>query len=213
MHPPPSAAARTEAHWAATERYQLACGPGGLPLVQELVNTSSAGRPRRPDLLSDQGSAQRWADDALRSWALVHGRVHEPISLTDHDVDELRTLRDDLRSILTHPGHAPDSPTRLRSLAIGIALDSHGTTTLQPRGDGWRRIASAILIEIHHARRADLWRRVKICRNERCAVAFYDRSKNNSGVWHDVRTCGNVANLRASRARRKHSGPTPPTPG
>ncbi|MFD7480728.1 CGNR zinc finger domain-containing protein [Streptomyces sp. NPDC059837] len=29
------------------------------------------------------------------------------------------------------------------------------------------------------------------------------RSLNNSGVWHDVRTCGNVANLRAFRQRRR----------
>jgi predicted RNA-binding Zn ribbon-like protein len=36
-----------------------------------------------------------------------------------------------------------------------------------------------------------------------CPCAFYDRSRNNSRVWHDVRTCGNVANLRASRARRR----------
>ena len=33
--------------------------------------------------------------------------------------------------------------------------------------------------------------------------AFYDRSRNNGRVWHDVHTCGNVANLRASRARRR----------
>ncbi|WP_230981726.1 CGNR zinc finger domain-containing protein [Mycobacterium malmoense] len=44
---------------------------------------------------------------------------------------------------------------------------------------------------------------MKRCRNHRCASTFYDRSKNNSGVWHSVKTCGNAANLRASRARRR----------
>jgi len=39
-------------------------------------------------------------------------------------------------------------------------------------------------------------------RNERCPSTFYDHSRNNSSVWHDVRTCENLANLRASRARR-----------
>jgi predicted RNA-binding Zn ribbon-like protein len=34
-------------------------------------------------------------------------------------------------------------------------------------------------------------------------VAFFDRSRNNSGVWHDVAACGNAINLRASRARRR----------
>jgi predicted RNA-binding Zn ribbon-like protein len=45
--------------------------------------------------------------------------------------------------------------------------------------------------------------RLKLCRNPECAVAFYDRSKNSSAVWHNVKTCGNAANLRASRARRR----------
>jgi predicted RNA-binding Zn ribbon-like protein len=44
---------------------------------------------------------------------------------------------------------------------------------------------------------------LKVCRNPRCRVAFYDRSRNNSGVWHDVRTCGNAANLRAHRERQR----------
>jgi predicted RNA-binding Zn ribbon-like protein len=45
-----------------------------------------------------------------------------------------------------------------------------------------------------------------VCRNPRCRVAFYDRSRNNSGVWHDVRTCGNAANLRAHRERQRAAG-------
>jgi predicted RNA-binding Zn ribbon-like protein len=49
-------------------------------------------------------------------------------------------------------------------------------------------------------------RRLKICRNPRCRVAFFDRSRNNSGVWRDVRTCGNAANLRAYRARQRAAG-------
>jgi len=37
-------------------------------------------------------------------------------------------------------------------------------------------------------------------------VAFFDRSRNNSGVWHDVKFCGNAANLRAFRARQRAAG-------
>ena len=48
---------------------------------------------------------------------------------------------------------------------------------------------------------ADTRRRRKICRDPRCGVAFYDRSRNNNGVWHDLKTCGNAANLRSCRAR------------
>ena len=57
--------------------------------------------------------------------------------------------------------------------------------------------------EVFLAQRADTWKRLKLCHKAACSSAFYDRSKNNSGVWHDVKMCGNAANLRASRARRR----------
>jgi predicted RNA-binding Zn ribbon-like protein len=49
----------------------------------------------------------------------------------------------------------------------------------------------------------DIWRRLKICRNEMCSLSFFDRS-NNSAVYHDSRVCGNAIYLRASRARKRH---------
>ena len=70
-----------------------------------------------------------------------------------------------------------------------------------------RLLAAIVLIEAFVAQQRDIWRRFKICRNERCCGAFYDRSRNTSAVWHDVRFCGNAINLRASRARRRKPEP------
>jgi predicted RNA-binding Zn ribbon-like protein len=61
------------------------------------------------------------------------------------------------------------------------------------------------MIEMLTAQQADTWRRLKVCRNHRCQVAFFDRSRNNSGVWHSTKICGNLENLRAHRARAKSS--------
>jgi predicted RNA-binding Zn ribbon-like protein len=47
------------------------------------------------------------------------------------------------------------------------------------------------------------WRTLKFCRNELCSLSFYDRSRNNSAVYHDSRVCGNAIYLRASRARKR----------
>ncbi|MBT2533173.1 CGNR zinc finger domain-containing protein [Arthrobacter sp. ISL-48] len=33
-------------------------------------------------------------------------------------------------------------------------------------------------------------------------MPFYDRSKNNSVIWSDSTSCGNIANVRASRAHK-----------
>jgi len=78
-----------------------------------------------------------------------------------------------------------------------------GTARLEPRGDGHRRVSAIALIETFTAQRLDTWRRLKICRNEMCSLSFYDRSPNNSAVYHDSRVCGNAIYLRASRARKR----------
>jgi hypothetical protein len=53
-------------------------------------------------------------------------------------------------------------------------------------------------------------RRLKTCRETFCRAAFYDRSRNNSRVWHDVHTSGNAVNLRAYRARQRVARSHPP---
>ncbi|MDT3725889.1 CGNR zinc finger domain-containing protein [Streptomyces sp. DSM 41972] len=54
------------------------------------------------------------------------------------------------------------------------------------------------------------WQRLELYREPACRSAFHDRSRNNSGVWHDVRRCGNAADLRTSRARRKQQAAEAP---
>jgi CGNR zinc finger len=78
-----------------------------------------------------------------------------------------------------------------------------GAALLEPRGDGSRRVSAIVLIEIFTAQRLDTWRRLKLCRNDRCAVSLYDRSRYNSAVYHDSRECGNAIYLRVSRARKR----------
>jgi predicted RNA-binding Zn ribbon-like protein len=191
--------------WDTTTRYGTSVAEGGLALVQDLLNTISAGRPRRPDLLADLASAQAWSRGALADWAATTGRPAPQHELDERGLDELRALRADLRGVAgSGPDRTTDDPAvDLRTAAIGLALRADGTVVLEPRGHGWRVLLGLVLIEVFEAQRADTWRRLKICRNDRCGTAFYDRSRNNSGAWHDVRVCGNAVNLRASRARRR----------
>jgi predicted RNA-binding Zn ribbon-like protein len=73
---------------------------------------------------------------------------------------------------------------------------------LEPRGDD-HGVSAIVLIEIFTAQRLDTWHRLKICRNAVCSLSFYDRSRNNSAVYHDSRACGNATYLRASRTRKR----------
>ncbi|MEU6089783.1 CGNR zinc finger domain-containing protein [Streptomyces sp. NPDC047085] len=193
--------------WTATVRYDLEPAPGGLALVQDLLNTLSAGRPREADLLENAEDARAWLDQALRSWSDATHRPAPAIDLTAEDAQGLRDFRHDLNRLVgTQTPDASSEPgpvASLMTLPTALRLDEQGHIHAEPRGTGWRQVASLALIEAYQAQCTDTLRRLKTCRNPRCATAFYDRSRNNSGVWHDVRVCGNAANLRNYRARKR----------
>jgi predicted RNA-binding Zn ribbon-like protein len=192
--------------WSATTRYDLQSAPGGLGFVHDLLNTRSAGRPRRPDLLADLAPARAWAGEALASWAEETGQDATAVVLDEDDLDPLRDFRVDLHAhVLGHTAGTDTSaaPAAEHHAGVTLRLGPDGRVRPEPRGAGWRALASLALIAIADAQAADTWRRLKACRNPRCEAAFFDRSRNNSGAWHDVRVCGNPANLRAYRARQR----------
>ena len=52
--------------------------------------------------------------------------------------------------------------------------------------------------------------RIKVCQNRDCLWVFYDRSRNRSRRWCDVKECGDLIRVRRHR-ERSHRRP-PPTP-
>lgn len=197
--------------WSALARYGVDPAPGGLALVQDLMNTMAAGKPRHDDLLGDLSAARHWLDEALSDWSAATAGAPFGISLEPDDLDGLREFRDDIRH-LAAAGEDGDAPvpgrhdTRLPAVSVSMQWDGSGRVRPLPRGSGWRRLASLVAIEVFKAQQDRSWDRIKTCRNTRCAVTFFDRSRNNSGVWHNVKVCGNAANLRAYRARQRAAG-------
>ncbi len=185
--------------WSASQRYGVTPAPGGLGLVQDFLNTTGiAGYG--PDLLADSELAGAWAASAVRTWARLRGLEAQPPALDEADLARLRTLRTTIGSLVAQD---PSAGLGIGAVSASFGVSESGEVRLEPSGGGWRWLASALWSEILLSQHAGTWRRVKRCHNHRCGSTFYDRSKNNSGVWHDVKTCGNAANLRASRARRR----------
>ena len=186
--------------WPANGRYGMDVAPAGLGFVHDLLNTLPAGRPRAGDLLAELADAQPWLDGALAAWAEETGRERPAVSLTERDLEKVRGLREEIKTVLT----GGEARSELSSAAL--RLDSDGRVVIGPQGAGAQLVSSVLLIEMLAAQQADTWRRLKVCRNPRCQVAFFDRSRNNSGVWHSTKVCGNVENLRAHRARVRSTG-------
>jgi predicted RNA-binding Zn ribbon-like protein len=185
--------------WSASHRYELASAPGGIGLVQDFLNTVGI-QEHGPDLLTDSALAQAWATDAVGTWSGLRGVDAEPPALNDADLPKLRALRDTVAQMLA--GQQPDG-RGVGGVSTSFAVSGAGEVQLVPAGSGWRWLASALWGEILLSQQAGTWRRLKQCHRHGCDSTFYDRSKNNSGVWHNVKTCGNAENLRASRARRR----------
>ena len=208
--------------WMATERFGAHTAPDGLALVQELVNTHAVARDGT-DLLADHVTAQQWLRGAAGQWASVRGLEPPELSLSRTDLHALRELRAVVQEMLAiPPGQRPAGPfsgmeTVTQRAQAQLVSDRRGQVTMVPLGTGSSWLASAVWSEILLAQHSSAWSRIKLCREPGCRTAFYDASRNGSGTWHNVRTCGNITNLRASRARKKTQakshGSTPATSG
>jgi CGNR zinc finger len=185
--------------WSASHRYELASAPGGLGLIQDFLNTVGIDG-YSPDLLADAAAAREWSTGAVRAWSALRGVPTEPPALNDADLSKLRALRTTIAQLVR--GEAVDE-SRTSAVSASFAFSDTGEVRLEPVGSGWRWLASALWGEMLLSQQAGTWRRIKQCHKHGCDTTFYDRSKNNSGVWHNVKTCGNAENLRASRARRR----------
>lgn len=169
--------------WVASERYGVSPAPGGLALVQDLLNTR-ASIQHSQDMLGDTPQAQRWIASAVQAWSAQSGEDQVPPQLTDHDADQLRDLRDMLDRLISG---IPMPPKHVGVAAINLDVD--GMIRWEPIGFGWRWLSSAIWTEALLSQRASTWQRLKQCPNSACRCTFYDRSWDNSAIWHNSTTC------------------------
>ncbi|MFB7270828.1 CGNR zinc finger domain-containing protein [Streptomyces sp. NPDC056244] len=182
--------------------------------MQDLINTRAI-RHYAPDLLAGRESAEEWLTGAAGAWARIHGLDAPDCSLSEADPGALRGLRAVFQELIagaggdTGGGTGSDTSgsgkasTAGQGAAVRLAPDAEGRVRMVPVGRGRQWLESALWSETLLAQRAGIWPRLKLCRNTECASAFYDTSRNNSGVWHDAKVCGNAVNLRASRERKR----------
>lgn len=168
----------------ASARLNLGPAPSELALAQELLNTRAVGG-HVPDLLDDEADAAAWLD-----------AVGLPTDAA-HELDALRALRDEVLAVVRGDGGSG------LEASARLTVGEGGRVEVEPSGPAVARLTAEVLIGLSFAQLSGTRQRLKVCRNTECASAFYDRSRNGSGVWHDVRTCGNAANLRAYRARKR----------
>ena len=190
----------------ASARHGVREAPAGLALLQELLNTRSP-MSYGMDMLLTADDAQRWLTEALATWSRVSGLPSPTLLISSTDLRSLRRLRTTFEHVILAAGsNELDGALPPADVPVSLVPDADGWVRMVPTGRGVRWLASALWSEALLAQQAGLWPRLKLCHNQECRAAFFDTSRNNSGVWHDVSTCGNTANLRAFRERRRLLG-------
>jgi predicted RNA-binding Zn ribbon-like protein len=170
--------------------------PDQLELVRRFVNTYDA----------EDGSESLPKPAALTAWFDDHD-LGAPRA-TAADLARAVELREALRAILMHHGGMeldPAAPGVVDAAAerarLSVCFDEHGHASIVPKAAGVDGSLGRLLAAITAAQQDGTWARLKVCPAEDCRFAFYDRSRNRSAVWCDMKVCGNRHKVRTFRER------------
>ncbi|MFF4132094.1 CGNR zinc finger domain-containing protein [Streptomyces mirabilis] len=158
--------------------------PGGLALIQSLVNT-----------LDIESGA-----DSLDT---AEGRA--TFGLSEGEAEAARELRESLRAACLahagHPAHRAVIPLGelLARAPLHVTVDEHdGAARLVPAGDSLAARVAGVLAD---ALVEGTWLRLKACEAPTCHWAYYDRSPAGRGRWCSMSVCGARAKMRRYRAK------------
>lgn len=175
--------------------------PHDLGLVIEFVNT----------LEPEAGTDSIATPEQLRSWLIEHRLLDraEPPLKGAHQARAI-ALREALRALMLANNGGPhdaraageiEQEAQRGELRVRFAPD--GSASLASNATGFDGALARLLGRVALASLDGTWRRVKACREPGCREAFYDHSRNRSGVWCDMALCGNRAKVRSYRARSR----------
>jgi predicted RNA-binding Zn ribbon-like protein len=174
--------------------------PGGLELVRAFLNSANI----------EEATDDLAAANAVGAWLRSHDLPAAGTEITEEDRERLVAVREALRDLITCREDGEPGGTTLgildraaRSSPLIVSFDADGLAVLRSGGSGVPGAIARILGEITIASAAGTWPRLKVCRNDACRWAYYDASRNRSGIWCSMAVCGNRAKGRALRVRRR----------
>jgi predicted RNA-binding Zn ribbon-like protein len=133
------------------------------------------------------------------------------------EVDDLGLVADVLEALRSRIGDAdPAEHGRNDDAVLELLNDAARTAglqarfdlgTLEPQIEGVSGAIGKVLALAFLSQLDGSWTNFKDCGSPTCRSVFYDRSKNHSGKWCSMQTCGNRAKVRAFRERQTASKP------
>jgi predicted RNA-binding Zn ribbon-like protein len=172
-----------------------------LDLVIDFVNT----------LDLEKGEDALATPKSLATWLVENGLVRRAAATpSEAEHAEAIELREALRALmLANNGVAADAhATEVLERAacrgqLGVHFRAGDSVELAPAQESFAGALAWLLVPVARGIEDGSWARAKACRSDDCAWAFYDRSRNRSGVWCEMAVCGNRTKVRAYRHRSR----------
>ena len=184
----------------------MTAAPGQLALVQAFLNT----------LDRQDGRDELDTPPTTQSWLAARRLVSPGTEFDASDRRRLVDVRGALHELVTANGGGEVQPRAVttlneaaRRVRLGVRLHPEDGYRLMAEGVGIDRPIGELLIAVTGSMAAGSWNRLKVCANDSCQLAFYDASRNRSGRWCSMATCGNRMKGRAYRERRGSTGSAP----
>src|SRR5918993_1033491 len=173
--------------------------PTGLERVRRLGRSRGGG----------EGTDELDGPDSLLGWFSGMGLLDDEAIADEEDLKRALALREGIRSLLLVNNGEGVEPADLRelnrvagSVCLRVRFDEDGGPTLGPESSGVSAALGRILAAVVRATDEGIWGRLKVCTNDACQWAFYDRSRNRSGKWCTMEVCGNRMKARTFRQRQ-----------
>jgi predicted RNA-binding Zn ribbon-like protein len=183
------------------ERDDTTPAPDDLELLRAFLSLHDH-EPGNPDSLPPDADSLRWWLDAK---GLVPGEARAPREDLRWALDVRMALVGKVRENMDEP-RDEDAIALLNRAAehtgLRLCFGCPDDRPIHVDADGvpgavGRLLGTAFLAELDGR-----WERFRLCGDPGCSAVFYDRSRNHSGKWCSMSTCGNRAKVRAFRERQ-----------
>ena len=175
---------------------------GDLGLVQAFVNTVDL--QDGPEELKDPNT--------LKTWLVASGLMDPSHPVDEADLRNAIAVRESIRGVIGANSGFSVYPIDLATLnqaaaasRLRMRFGADGRARLEPETRGVVGAMGRLVATLYSAMQEDEWSRLKLCNNDACRWAFYDRSKNHSSRWCTMASCGNKMKARRFRTQHKHS--------
>ena len=180
---------------------------GDVGLVQAFVNTL--------DLMP--GTEELRDPNTLGAWLVANGLMREGEPVAESDLKNALAVREAMRAVIGGNSGRQVYPVEVATLneaanasRLRMRFGRDGAGRLEPEVTGPVGAMGRLVAALYSAMQDEEWAHLKLCSDDGCRWAFYDRSKNHSSRWCTMESCGNRNKARRFRKRaRSTAAPAP----